>query len=101
VLEGADPAAFNALLPDDDTPLLTEEEFEQGVEWLLSGIRMVQEEIEKQVQGAQGAMLPIELINATPKQRGQSRTSASFGLGLLKLFGDEKEATPYGGGRKR
>jgi hypothetical protein len=101
VLEGADPSAFNKFLPDDDTPLLTEEEFEQGVDWLLSGIRMVQAELEKQAQGAEQAMPPMELINATPKGRGQSRTSASFGLGLLKLFGDDKDATPYGGGRKR
>jgi hypothetical protein len=102
VLEGADPSAFNKFLPDNDTPLLTEQEFEQGVDWLLSGIRMVQEQIEKQAQAqqAQQAMPPIELINAMPKQRGQSRTSASFGLGLLKLFGNE-EATPYGGGRYR
>jgi hypothetical protein len=100
VLEGADPAAFNAFLPDNDTPLLTEEEFEQGIDWLLNGIRMVQEEMERGAQ-AQGDMPPIELINAMPKQRGQSRTSASFGLGLLKLFGDEGEATPYGGGRYR
>jgi hypothetical protein len=104
VLEGADPSAFYKFLPDDDSPLLSEEEFEQGVNWLLSGIRMVQEEIEKQAQAqAQEAqaMPPIELINAMPKQRGQSRTSATFGLGVLKLFGDDKQATPYGGGRKR
>jgi hypothetical protein len=100
VLEKADPSAFYAFLPDDDNPLLSEEEFEQGVEWLLSGIRMVQEEMGKQAQGEQ-AMPPMELINAMPKQRGQSRSSATFGLGLLKLFGDDKEATPYGGGRKR
>ena len=101
VLEGADPSAFNKFLPDDDSPLLSEEEFQQGVDWLLSGIRLVQAEMEKQAQGAQGAMPPLELINAMPKQRGQSRSSATFGLGLLKLFGDDKEATPYGGGRKR
>jgi hypothetical protein len=101
VLEGADPSAFNKFLPDNDTPLLTEQEFEQGVDWLLSGIRMVQEQMEQaQAQQGQQAMPPIELINAMPKQRGQSRTSASFGLGLLKLFGNE-EATPYGGGRYR
>ena len=99
----ADPSAFNKFLPDDDSPLLSEEEFEQGVEWLLSGIRLVQAQMEKQAQeqGAQGAMPPLELINAMPKQRGQSRSSATFGLGLLKLFGDDKQATPYGGGRKR
>ncbi len=96
----AEPSAFNDLLPDDDTPLLTEEEFEQGVDWLLSGIRMVQKQMEQASQAEQ-AMPPIELINAEPKQRGQSRSSATFGLGLLKLFGDDKEATPYGGGRKR
>jgi hypothetical protein len=103
VLEGADPSAFNKFLPDNDSPLLSEEEFEQGVEWLLNGIRMVQSEIEKQAQAqqAQATPLPMELINAMPKQRGQSRTSASFGLGLLKLFGNEAEATPYGGGRYR
>jgi len=101
VLEGADPSAFNKFLPDDDTPLLSEEEFEQGVDWLLSGIRLVQEELEKQAQAQQAqAMPPIELINAMPKQRGQSRSSATFGLGLLKLFGDDS-ATPYGGARKR
>jgi len=104
VLENADPSAFNDFLPDDDTPLLTEEEFEQGIDWLLSGIQMAQMEMEKQAQ-AQGAqvqgMLPTELINAMPKQRGQSRTSASFGLGVLKLFGDDKSATPYDGARKR
>jgi hypothetical protein len=102
VLEGADPSAFNKFLPDDDSPLLSEEEFEQGVDWLLSGIRLVQAELEKQAQ-AQGAQAvpPLELINAMPKQRGQSRTSASFGLGVLKLFGDDKSATPYGGGRRR
>ena len=102
VLEGADPSAFNKFLPDDDTPLLSEEEFQQGVDWLLGGIRLVQAEMEKQAQGAQGAMPPLELINAMPKQRGQSRSSATYGLGLLKLFGgDDKQATPYGGGRKR
>jgi len=103
VLENADPSAFNDFLPDDDTPLLTEEEFEQGIDWLLSGIQMAQMEMEKQAQAqqTQQAMLPTELINAEPKQRGQSRTSASFGLGVLKLFGDDKGATPYGGGRKR
>jgi len=101
VLEGADPSAFNKFLPDDDSPLLSEEEFEQGIDWLLSGIRMVQTELEKQAQAQQAqAMPPIELINAMPKQRGQSRTSANFGLGVLKLFGDDS-ATPYGGGRKR
>jgi len=99
----AEPSAFNDFLPDDDSPLLTEEEFEQGVDWLLSGIRMVQTELEKQAQAQQQAqaMPPMELINAMPKQRGQSRTSATFGLGVLKLFGDEKSATPYDGGRKR
>jgi len=98
----ADPSAFNDFLPDNDTPLLTEEEYEQGIDWLLSGIQMAQAEMEKQAQGAQAqAMPPTELINAMPKQRGQSRTSASFGLGVLKLFGDDKGATPYGGGRKR
>jgi hypothetical protein len=102
VLEEADPSAFNKFLPDDDTPLLSEEEFEQGVDWLLSGIRLVQAELEKQAQAQQAqAMPPIELINAMPKQRGQSRSSASFGLGVLKLFGDDKRATPYDGGRKR
>jgi hypothetical protein len=102
VLGQAEPSAFNDFLPDDDSPLLTEEEFERGIEWLLSGIRMVQSELEKQAQEEQAqAMLPIELINAMPKQWKQSRSSATFGLGLLKLFGDEKEATPYGGGRKR
>jgi len=100
----ADPSAFNDFLPDNDTPLLTEEEYEQGIDWLLSGIQMAQAEMEKQAQaqGAQAqAMPPTELINAMPKQRGQSRTSASFGLGVLKLFGDDKSATPYDGGRKR
>jgi|YNPBryulayer2012_1023412.scaffolds.fasta_scaffold01730_4 hypothetical protein len=99
----ADPTAFNDFLPDNDTPLLTEEEYEQGIDWLLSGIQMAQMEMEKQAQAqqTQQAMLPTELINAEPKQRGQSRTSASFGLGVLKLFGDDKSATPYGGGRKR
>jgi len=100
VLGQAEPSAFNDFLPDDDTPLLSEEEFEQGVDWLLSGIRMVQEQMQAQAQQAQ-AMPPMELINAMPKQRGQSRTSATFGLGVLKLFGDEKSATPYDGGRKR
>jgi len=99
----ANPTAFNDFLPDNDTPLLTEEEFEQGIDWLLSGIQMTQMEMEKQAQAqqTQQAMPPMELINAMPKQRGQSRTSASFGLGVLKLFGDDKGATPYGGGRKR
>jgi len=98
----ADPTAFNDFLPDNDTPLLTEEEYEQGIDWLLSGIRMTQMEMEKQAQAQQAqAMPPMELINAMPKQRGQSRTSASFGLGVLKLFGDDKSATPYDGGRKR
>jgi hypothetical protein len=102
VLGKANPSAFNDFLPDDDTPLLTEEEFEQGVDWLLSGIRMVQEQMARNKQTEQTqAMPPIELINAMPKQRGQSRTSATFGLGVLKLFGDDKSATPYGGGRKR
>jgi len=104
VLGQADPSAFNKFLPDDDSPLLSEEEFERGVEWLLNGIRLVQTEMEKQAQaqGAQGAMPPLELINTMPKQRGQSRSSATYGLGLLKLFGgDDKQATPYGGGRKR
>jgi len=103
VLGQAEPSAFNDFLPDDDTPLLTEEEFEQGIDWLLNGIRMVQMEMEKQAQAqhTQQAMPPMELINAMPKQRGQSRTSASFGLGVLKLFGDDKSATPYGGGRRR
>jgi len=100
ILGQAEPSAFNDFLPDDDTPLLSEEEFEQGVDWLLSGIRMVQEQMQAQAQQAQ-AMPPMELINAMPKQRGQSRTSATFGLGVLKLFGDEKSATPYDGGRKR
>jgi hypothetical protein len=99
----ADPSAFNDFLPDDDTPLLTEQEYEQGVDWLLNGIRMVQEQMTQAntQEGQQGGMPPTELINAMPKQRGQSRTSASFGLGVLKLFGDDKSATPYGGGRKR
>jgi hypothetical protein len=100
----AEPSAFNDFLPDDDTPLLTEEEYEQGVDWLLNGIRMAQEQMAQagQAQAMQaGAMPPIELINAMPKQRGQSRSSATFGLGVLKLFGDEKSATPYDGGRKR
>ena len=99
----AEPSAFNDFLPDDDTPLLTEEEFEQGIDWLLNGIRMVQMEMEKQAQAqhTQQAMPPMELINAMPKQRGQSRSSATFGLGVLKLFGDDKSATPYGGGRRR
>ena len=98
----ADPSAFNDFLPDNDTPLLTEEEYEQGIDWLLSGIQMAQAEMEKQAQGAQAQVMPpTELINAMPKQRGQSRTSASFGLGVLKLFGDDKSATPYDGGRKR
>jgi len=98
----ADPSAFNDFLPDNDTPLLTEEEYEQGIDWLLGGIQMAQAEMEKQAQKAQAqAMPPTELINAMPKQRGQSRTSASFGLGVLKLFGDDKSATPYDGGRKR
>jgi hypothetical protein len=102
VLEQAEPSAFNDFLPDDDTPLLTEEEFEQGIDWLLSGIRMAQEQMAKaQTMEQAQAVPPMELINAMPKQRGQSRTSASYGLGLLKLFGDNKEATPYGGGRKR
>jgi len=103
VLGQAEPSAFNDFLPDDDTPLLTEEEFEQGIDWLLNGIRMAQMEMEKQAQAqqTQQAMPPMELINAMPKQRGQSRTSASFGLGVLKLFGDDKSATPYGGGRRR
>jgi hypothetical protein len=98
----AEPSAFNDFLPDDDTPLLTEEEFEQGVDWLLNGIRMVQEQMAQAMQAEQAqAMPPMELINAMPKPRGQSRTSATFGLGVLKLFGDDKSATPYGGGRKR
>jgi len=103
VLGQAEPSAFNDFLPDDDTPLLTEEEFEQGIDWLLNGIRMVQMEMEKQAQAqqTQQAMPPMELINAMPKQRGQSRSSATFGLGVLKLFGDDKSATPYGGGRRR
>ncbi len=100
----ADPSAFNDFLPDDDTPLLTEEEYEQGVDWLLNGIRMVQEQMaqaQMMEQAQQGGMPPMELLNTEPKQRGQSRTSASYGLGLLKLFGDDKSATPYDGGRKR
>jgi hypothetical protein len=99
----ADPSAFNDFLPDNDTPLLTEQEYEQGVDWLLNGIRMVQEQMTQAntQQGQQSGMLPTELINAEPKQRGQSRTSATFGMGVLKLFGDDKSATPYGGGRKR
>ncbi len=102
LLEQANPSAFNDFLPDDDTPLLTEEEFEQGVDWLLSGIQMVQTQMEQALQAEQAqAMLPTEIINAEPKQRGQSRSSATFGLGVLKLFGNDKEATPYGGGRKR
>jgi hypothetical protein len=102
VLEQTEPSAFNDFLPDDDTPLLTEEEFEQGIDWLLGGIRMAQEQMaQAQTMEQAQALPPMELINAMPKQRGQSRTSASYGLGLLKLFGDNKEATPYGGGRKR
>jgi len=102
VLENADPSAFNDFLPDDDTPLLTEEEFEQGIDWLLGGIRMVQEQMaQAQPMEQAQAMPPMELINAMPKQRGQSRSSATFGLGVLKLFGDDKSATPYGGGRRR
>jgi hypothetical protein len=98
----AEPSAFNDFLPDNDTPLLTEEEYEQGIDWLLNGIQMAQAEMEKQAQAQQAqAMPPMELINAMPKERGQSRTSASFGLGVLKLFGDDKSATPYDGGRKR
>jgi len=96
----AEPSAFNDFLPDDDTPLLTEEEYEQGVDWLLNGIRMVQEQMAQASQSEQ-AMPPMELLNTEPKKRGQSRTSASFGMGVLKLFGDDKSATPYDGGRKR